>query len=141
MIKGKKAFKTPQDMLDAWNRYKEHCNTRTVVQTVFSQKDGKFVSSEVPHPITCTLKGFSSYMGMDESTLFKTYTENKNFKSVIACMKQDCENDAREKFENGTLDSRLAGLWMSNHGYTTNVEQKVEADMSLDIKIDYGDDE
>ena len=28
-----------------------------------------------------------------------------------------------------------------NYGYTTNVNEKVEADMDLNISVDYGDDE
>ena len=52
---------------------------------------------------------------------------NPKFESVIACMKEECEVDAREKFELGVIDSRLAGLWMSNYGYTTKTDQKVSS--------------
>lgn len=127
-------------MLQAWQEYKESCDNATVVQTTFSQKDGKYITANIPHPVTYTFKGFANFAGMTETNFYETYREKKGFKSVIACMKEECELDARKKFENGTLDSRLAGLWMSNHGYTTNVDQKVDADMSLNIQIDYGDD-
>jgi len=138
----KRRWETPQALLEAWIEYKEYCDTRTVTQTMFSQKDGKFYSQDVPHPITYTVKGFCVYHGMTESNFYMTYADDEEveLKSVIACMKEECEIDARQKFENGTLDSRLAGLWMSNHGYTTNVDQKVDADMSLNVKVDYGDE-
>jgi hypothetical protein len=55
-------------------------------------------------------------------------------------MKEECEIDAREKFENGTIDSRLAGLWMSNYGYSTKTDATVEADVGVTIIDDLGED-
>lgn len=87
---------------------------------------------------------------MTEANFYITYVNDEHhgisekareeFKLVIACMKEECENDARQKFENGTIDPKLAGLWMSKHGYTTNVDQKVDADMTLNVKVDYGEE-
>lgn len=141
MAEPKRKFRKPSDMLEAWERYKQECNESTVVVTTFSQKDGKYITANVPHPVTITFKGFALFCGMTETNFYETYRTKNGFKSVIERMKEECELDARKKFENGTIDSRLAGLWMSNHGYTTNVEQKVESDMTLEVKIDYGEGE
>ena len=138
--KGGRTFKTSSDMLKAWEAYKEQCDNATVVQTTFSQKDGKYITEKIPHPITYTLKGFALSAGMTENNFYETYRNKEEFGLVIACMKEECETDARSKFENGTIDSRLAGLWLSRYGYTTNVEQKVDADMTLNVSIDYGDE-
>jgi hypothetical protein len=51
-------------------------------------------------------------------------------------MKEECEIDARQKFENNTLNSRLAGLWMSNYGYSTKSESKEEIKNSVVIVDD-----
>ena len=60
---------------------------------------------------------------------------------MVTRMKEECEIDAREKFELGVIPSQLAGLWMSRHGYTNKVDTSVDADMNLNINIDYGDEE
>lgn len=35
-------------------------------------------------------------------------------------MREECEVDARQKFETGVIPVKLAGLWMSKFGYTVN---------------------
>lgn len=135
-----KKFNTAKAMWEKWERFKAYCDSRTVTRTEFSQKSSEFVTAEIPAPVTYTIKGFCKYIAMTETNFYLTYDKNDKFKSVIARMKEECEIDAREKFENNTLNSRLAGLWMSNYGYTTNVSQDIDADMDLNISIDYGDD-
>lgn len=121
-------FKTGAALEKAWEEYKNYCDNKTVVTTSFSQKESRFITAVVPHPITYTIKGFCGWVGITEAGFYDLYNKDEKLESVITRMKQDCENDAREKFENGTLDSKLAGLWMSNYGYTTST--KVEADVS-----------
>lgn len=135
-----KKFKTPKSMQKAWDEFKDKCDNATVLQTTFSQKDGRYITASIPHPITYTFKGFAVFCGMTEQNFYATYRNDEAFELVIARMKEECEMDARQKFENGTIDSRLAGLWMSKHGYTTNVDQKIDADMSLNVSIDYGEE-
>ena len=59
---------------------------------------------------------------------------------MVTRMREECEVDARMKFELGVIDPRLAGLWMSRHGYSTKVEAESDVDMDLNINIDYGED-
>ena len=137
----KRKFGSAAALEKAWEEYKAYCDGKTVVTTSFSQRSGKFVTAEIPHPITYTIKGFCAFVGMVESGFYDLYDKDPKLESVIARMKQDCEIDAREKFENGTLDSRLAGLWMSNYGYTTKTDTKIDANAGVTIIDDSGDDD
>lgn len=134
-----KRFNSADEMLEMWEAYKDYCDNKTVVRTEFSQKMSEFITAVIPAPVTYTIKGFCKFIKMTEANFYATYNSKKKFESVIARMKEECEVDAREKFENNTLNSRLAGLWMSNYGYTTNVSAEVDTDMELNISIDYGE--
>ena len=125
--KGTGKFRSPKQMLEEWQNYKNDCNNRTVVRYEFSARNSEFVHEEITKSVTYTLKGFALWCGMTEQNFYATYAHNPKFESVIACMKEECEVDAREKFELGVIDSRLAGLWMSNYGYTTKTDQKVSS--------------
>lgn len=118
-------------MWTAWEKFKEHCDSKTVVKTEFAQKLGEFVTAVIPSPVTYTIKGFCLFIGMTQQNFHATYKKNKKFESVIARMEEECEIDARQKFENGTIPSKLAGLWMSNFGYSTKTESKEEVKSSV----------
>lgn len=133
-------FSVENAMWEKWCEFKEYCDNATVTKTEFSQRLSEFVTAVIPAPITYTLKGFCNYIGMTEQNFYETYAKNEKFESVIGRMREECELDARKKFENGTINSRLAGLWMSRYNYTTNVSAEVDTDMELKISVDYGDD-
>lgn len=122
----KKKINSEKQMWTAWEQFKEHCDSKTVVKTEFAQKLGEFVTATIPSPVTYTVKGFCRFIGMTEQNFYATYKNNSKFESVIARIKEECELDSREKFENGTIPSKLAGLWMSNFGYSTKTESKEE---------------
>lgn len=129
-------IKTPKALEELWLEYKAHCNGKTAVTTAFSQKSGEFVTAIIPKPVTYNIKGFCVFIGLTERDFYAVYDKDEKFQSVIVRMKEECEVDARDKFENGTLDSRLAGLWMSNYGYTTKAESKEEIKNSVVIVDD-----
>lgn len=131
-----KMFRTANAMWEKWTAYKMFCDSKTVVRTEFSQKSSEFVTAVIPAPITYTIKGFCLWCGMTEQNFYATYNSDKRFESVIARMKEECEIDARQKFENNTINSRLAGLWMSNYGYSTKTESKEEIKNSVVIVDD-----
>ena len=118
-------FRSAKNMLDAWEKFKEYCDARSVLVHEFSAKNSEFVSKELKRSITYTIKGFAVWCGMTEQNFYATYSKDSKFESVIARMKEECEVDARSKFELGIIDSRLAGLWMSNYGYTTKAESSI----------------
>lgn len=137
----KRIFSAEKAMWEKWEEFKKYCDSKTVTRTEFSQRTSEFITAVIPAPVTYTIKGFCVYIGMTEQNFYATYNKNPAFESVIGRMKDECEADAREKFENNTLNSRLAGLWMSNYGYSTNVTADVDTDMDLKVSVDYGDDE
>ena len=136
---GNRTIPGPEELWLEFLNYKEQCNGKSVLMTAFSQKEGRFVTQEVPHPVTATKKGFCAFLGMTEQNLHAVYMKDPEFESVIAQIDLECELDAREKFENGTLDSRLAGLWMSNYGYTQKTDTEVTSKASVTIIDDFGD--
>lgn len=139
MAKEYKKKLTPKTMWERWEEFKAYCDSKTVVRTEFSQKTGEFITAVIPAPITYTIKGYCVFIGMTEANFYATYDKNEKFELVIARMKAECEVDAREKFENNTLNSRLAGLWMSHYGYTTKTEANVDADVGVTIIDDIGE--
>lgn len=133
MGKHSKKFNTAAKLWEAFEDYVEDCNSRTVIKTEFSQKECKFIANAIPHPVSVNLNGFCSYIGMSYQNFYETYMKNTKFDTVIARMRTYCENDAREKFENGTLDPRLANLWMGhNYGYSQKQETTISANCSED---------
>ncbi len=141
MAKNTEVFKVDgktlgQAIWDKFLEYKEVCDSKTVTRTEFSQRESRFVTAVIPAPISCTVKGFCNYVGMTEQNFYQTYANRKGIELVIARIKDECEMDVREKFENGTINSRLAGLWMSHYGYTTKSESKDEVKNSVVIVDD-----
>lgn len=134
----RKRINTVAELREAWLDYRSACDGATALRTEFCHKTGEFVTGEIPAPITCTIKGFCRFIGMSEANFYLTYDRRERFSDEIARMKQDCELDARAKFENGTLNPRLAGLWMSNYGYGACVEAHLGGDMALSVNVDYG---
>ena len=56
---------------------------------------------------------------------YETYTEKKRYSDIVTRIREECEADARRKFELQVIPSQLAGLWMSKYGYTTKVENNL----------------
>jgi len=126
-------FKTPEDMLEAWEEYKEHCDSRKIVKTEFSSKLGKFITSEIPACVTYTIIGFCGYTDYTLSSFYDTYKNNPEYSEIVSRMERDCEIDAREKFEVGAIPTQLSGLWMSKHGYTVKNEQEIKGNIPVVI--------
>lgn len=120
-------FNTPKQLEAAWEEYKAYCNNRTVLTHDFSSKNSEFVSAELKRSVTCTIEGFCVFAGISRAGFYSRYAENEKFIDTVTRMREECEIDAREKFELGVIPTQLAGLWMSNYGYTT----KVQSDLNV----------
>lgn len=131
-------FKTVKALEEAWEEYKAWCNNQTVLTHEFSSKNSEFVSKELKRSITYTIEGFCVYIGLARSKFYDTYAEDERFRDIVTRMKEECEIDARMKFELGVIDPKLAGLWMSKHGYTTKTDTNVSGSVPVVIS---GDDE
>ncbi|WP_243206751.1 DNA-packaging protein [Oribacterium sp. oral taxon 102] len=127
-----KKFKSPKDLADAWENYKEYCDNRMVLVHDFSSKNSEFVSAELRKSVTYTIEGFCAKVGISRSAFYQTYEQDKRYSDIVTRMREECEVDAREKFELQVIPSQLAGLWMSKYGYTTKQENSIDERLSLE---------
>ena len=91
----------------------------------FSAKSCEFVIKKLQRSVTYTIEGFCVWAGIARSNFYDTYSADSRFRDIVTRMKEECEVDARMKFELGAIDTRLAPLWMSRHGYSTKSESAV----------------
>ncbi len=111
-------FKNVKQLEEAWQAFKDECNNQIVLTHEFSAKNSEFVSRELKRSITYTIEGFCVYAGISRSAFYETYGESKQFSDMVTRIREECEVDARSKFELGVIPTQLAGLWMSRHGYS-----------------------
>ena len=119
-------FKTVKQLEEAWEAYKTDCNNQMVLTHDFSSKNSEFVSKELKRSVTYTIEGFCVFAGISRAAFYERYADNERYADIVTRMKEECEVDARKKFELGVIDSRLAGLWMSKHGYTTKSDTNID---------------
>lgn len=115
-------FKNPKEMEIKWEEFKEYCDNKTAICHEFSSSKGTFVSVELKKPITYTIEGFCVYIGILRQDFYDIYANNKKFYDIVTRIREECEIDARRKFEQGTIPTQLSGLWMSKYGYTNKQE-------------------
>ena len=126
-------FRSPKALETKWEEYKNKCNNRVVLTHDFSSKNSEFVSAELRRSVTYTVEGFCVFLGISRQAFYDTYTEDERFLDIVTRIREECEIDAREKFELGVIPSQLAGLWMSKYGYTT--KQDVIAEVKPSNKL------
>lgn len=118
-------FNTPEEMEQCWEDYKHECDYKKVLVHDFSSKNSEFVIAELYKSVTYTIEGFCVYAHMPRSTFYDTYSCKKKYSDIVTRIREECEVDAREKFELQIIPPQLAGLWMSKYGYTTKVENNI----------------
>lgn len=126
-------IKTPEEMEQKWEEFKKDCNNQQVLVHDFSSKNSEFVSERLTKPITYTIEGFCVFIGVPRSVYYDIYSKKKKFKDIVTRIREECEVDARSKFETGVIPTQLAGLWMSKYGYSTKQEVKDETAQSKSI--------
>lgn len=134
---GKKLrFRSPKEMEQCWEEYKEFCNNKKVLVHDFSAKNSEFVSKELTKSVTYTIEGFCVYAHISRSSFYYTYSDNKRYSDIVTRIREECEVDVREKLELQVIPTQLAGLWMSKYGYTTKVENNVSGLQGEMSKLD-----
>lgn len=126
---------------EAWEAYKNECDNQLVLTHDFSSKNSEFVSKELKRPVTYTVEGFCVFIGLARSKFYETYANDKRYGDMVTRMREECEMDARKKFELQAIPSQLAGLWMSKYGYTTKTDTKVTGGVPVVIHDDLPGDE
>lgn len=117
-------FSSARKLEEAWEEYKKDCDNQMVLTHDFSSKNSEFVTAELKRSITYTIEGFCVFSGISRAAFYERYADNPKFADIVTRMKEECEVDARKKFELEVIPSRLAGLWMSKHGYSTAHPEK-----------------
>lgn len=116
---------TPEEMEELWEEYKYDCDHQMVLTHDFSSKNSEFVSKELQRCITYTVEGFCVFAKIARSQFYEIYSQKEEFADIVTRIREECEVDARKKFEVQAIPSQLAGLWMSKYGYTTKTENNI----------------
>ena len=126
-------FKSVKQLEETWEAYKVDCDNQMVLTHDFSSKNSEFVSKELKRSITYTIEGFCVFAGISRAAFYEYYGDNPKFVDIVTRMKEECEVDARKKFELQKIPSQLAGLWMSKYGYTTKADTNVSGSVPVVI--------
>lgn len=130
-------IKTPEEMEQLWEDYKADCDNQEVLTHDFSSKNSEFVSAKLQRSITYTIEGFCVFVGISRQAFYEHYSQKKRYVDIVTRIREECEVDARKKFELQVIPSQLAGLWMSKYGYTTKVENNVSGTLETEkTKLD-----
>lgn len=129
-------IRSPKALEEAWQEYKLRCDNQSVLTHEFSAKNSEFVSKHLKRKITYTIEGFCVFIGLARSKFYETYAEDDRYRDMVTRMREECEVDARTKFETGQIPSQLAGLWMSHYGYTTKADNSTEVKTQVQIVDD-----
>lgn len=130
-------IKSPDEMEQLWEAYKQECDNQEVLTHDFSSKNSEFVSAKLKRSITYTVEGFCVYMKISRQAFYEYYASKKRYVDIVTRIREECEADARKKFELQMIPSQLAGLWMSKYGYTTKVENNLSGSLDSEkTKLD-----
>lgn len=128
-------IKSKQVMEKAWEEYKAWCDNQEVLTHDFSSKNSEFVSATLKRSITYTIEGFCVFLGIARQTFYDTYDADDKFSDIVTRIREECEVDARRKFELQMIPDRLASLWMSRYGYSTSERQEISADKNAGVIV------
>lgn len=124
-------FRSAARMAELWEEYKDYCDHYEVRLTEFSAKNSEFVTQKVQKCITYTIEGFCVFSEISRAKFYSTYADDPAFSDIVTRMREECEIDARRKFEIGAIPPQLAALWMSKHGYSLKAEPQTETQNEL----------
>lgn len=117
-----KKITSKKRLQELWEEYKNECDNQMVLTHDFSSKNSEFVSKELRRSVTYTIEGFCVFVGISRQAFYKYYANDERYVDIVTRMREECEVDARKKFELQVIPSQLAGLWMSSYGYSTKQE-------------------
>jgi hypothetical protein len=118
-------YQTVEELSGMWEWYKAECDNQNVLTHEFSAKNSEFVSKALRRAVTYTIEGFCVYLGLSRAAFYEYYADDPQFVDLVTRIREECEIDARKKFELGIIPSQLSGLWMSRHGYTTKTDTNI----------------
>ena len=117
---------------ELWEAYKCECDNQVALRHEFSQKKGEFVSAELGRSVTYTIEGFCLFLDISRQTFYNHYANNDQYIDMVTRIREECEVDARKKFELELIPTNIAGLWMSRYGYGAKPDDTKESDACED---------
>ena len=129
-------IKSARELEELWESYKHECNNKTVLAHDFSSKNSEFVSAELKKSVTYTIEGFCVFAKISRQAFYEYYANDKRYVDIVTRMREECEVDAREKFELSVIPAQLAALWMSKYGYTSKVDTEADVKNAALEKLD-----
>ncbi len=125
-----KKITSSKKLQELWEEYKDECDNKMVLTHDFSSKNSEFVSKELKRSVTYTIEGFCVFAGISRQAFYKNYAGDDKYVDMVTRMREECEVDARKKFEIQAIPSQLAGLWMSRYGYSIKQDTDISASLS-----------
>ena len=120
-------FNKVQDLEAAWDEYRSRCDNMLAMTHAFSAENSSFISKKLQRSTIYTIQGFCMFAGLSRQAFHKYYCSDERYVDAATRIREQCEVDAREKFELGLIPTQLAGLWMSNNGYSTKADTNLAA--------------
>ena len=118
-------FRSVKALEEAWEAFKLDCDNQMVLTHDFSSKNSEFVSKDLKRSVTYTIEGFCVFAGISRTSFYENYANDEHYADTVTRMREECEVDARKKFELQIIPSQLAGLWMSNYGYSMKNDSNI----------------
>jgi hypothetical protein len=111
------------ELLTKWEEYKK---SRIAHKDKWIYPNGKPTKVEEEIKMPLFIKGFALSLGMSSSNFFNCYlnTEEKDFMQLHKYIKEECEMSKVDGFVLGNYPPQLAGLLLSQHGYSTKQDVK-----------------
>lgn len=125
-----KKITSSKKLQELWEEYKDECDNQMVLTHDFSSKNSEFVSKELKRSVTYTIEGFCVFAGISRQAFYNNYAKDDKYIDMVTRMREECEVDARKKFEIQAIPSQLAGLWMSRYGYSIKQDTDISASLS-----------
>lgn len=129
-----------EELREAWKQYKRkqddnvkiECAKRIVTDDN-GEKHTEVEEREVLQPLTYTQEGFLRFLPLSSST-WCAYKQDEDYADVMADIENDIKANVRERFEDRSLDTRLAALWMSRYPeYRTRQETEIKGGVPVVI--------
>lgn len=124
---------TVKQLEEKWEEYKKQCDNKSTEKTEFSQKEGMFCTGYKRTYVTYTIEGFCVFIKLSRQAFYSYYRDDPRYVDMVTRMREECEVDAREKFETERIPTKLAGLWMSKYD---DYKQKQEIELPKDNNIE-----
>lgn len=131
---------TPDEIAKKWEKYKLKCdnNVKRRQKTVKTVGDDGVEHKEIVKwdelaPLTYTVDGFCVFLPLSRR-LWGQYREHEDYQEICEMIDDECKTNARARFEDGTLNTRLAGIWLGRYPeYRTQQETKISGGVPVVI--------